>query len=678
MKTTVWLADLTHTGQSIASDSVPAGIGMLAEALHLYVPSLDELRLFKFPENLATAIESETPRILGFSNYVWNYQLSRQLGGIIKTAFPDVVTVMGGPNFPTDETEQKIFFSENNWLDFYVVKEGEKALADLVNALIENRFDPLSVDPCELSNVLALRKGAITASNRLERVQNLNTIPSPYLSGRLDVFLDGRLMPVIQTNRGCPFSCAFCTEGQLFWNKVRKKSSELIAAEIKYIAGCLKELPLSEQRGDLLIADSNFGMFSEDLETCDVIRSVQKDDNYPTYINVATGKNKKERVLEAARRVNGAMKLAGSVQSLDPEVQKNMRRSNISTEQIVSLALQASEIGANTYSEVILALPGDTKEKHVRTLRTLVDADFSTISMYQLMVLPGTEFGEAKVKQQYAMQTRFRVIPRAFGQYHILNYRNNIAEIEEVCIANSTLSYEDYLGCRRLNLIVNIFFNDRIFHETLQTLKWAKLSVFDLLLCIAETRHNDSLERLISSFLRETEGELWTSFEELNNFVADTQNMQKFIDGTIGSNLIFKYKALSLTTHLDGVCEALDRSIEKYVSINRPNCSPLLSLLKETVSYKRLQVKEIFTNEEDVEGIFSFPIHKLAKVLQEHSPESLGSQASKTKIVFQHSTAQRDMILSYKKIFGDDIVGVSRILTRARLTEFYRAPVLAI
>ena len=39
---------------------------------------------------------------------------------------------------------------------------------------------------------------------------DLTLIPSPYLSGRLDQFLDGKLMPVIQTNRGCPFSCTFC------------------------------------------------------------------------------------------------------------------------------------------------------------------------------------------------------------------------------------------------------------------------------------------------------------------------------------------------------------------------------------------------------------------------------------------------------------------------------------
>ena len=34
----------------------------------------------------------------------------------------------------------------------------------------------------------------------------------------------------------------------------------------------------------------------------------------------------KERVLEAAKIVQGAMKLAGSVQSLDPDIQQNIKK----------------------------------------------------------------------------------------------------------------------------------------------------------------------------------------------------------------------------------------------------------------------------------------------------------------------------------------------------------------
>ena len=56
---------------------------------------------------------------------------------------------------------------------------------------------------------------------KIERIMDLSQIPSPYLSNRLDEFLDGKLLPITQTNRGCPFTCTFCTEGQGYWTKVK-------------------------------------------------------------------------------------------------------------------------------------------------------------------------------------------------------------------------------------------------------------------------------------------------------------------------------------------------------------------------------------------------------------------------------------------------------------------------
>ena len=57
------------------------------------------------------------------------------------------------------------------------------------------------------------------SSKKIERVMDLSQIPSPYLSHRLDEFLDGKLLPITQTNRGCPFTCTFCTEGQSYWTR---------------------------------------------------------------------------------------------------------------------------------------------------------------------------------------------------------------------------------------------------------------------------------------------------------------------------------------------------------------------------------------------------------------------------------------------------------------------------
>ena len=173
--------------------------------------------------------------------------------------------------------------------------------------------------------VFISKRGKLKASE-IGRIKDITELPSPYKAGILDEYLDGRLLPTIQTNRGCPFTCTFCTEGQSIWSRITKKKVEVVNAEIDYIYAKMMELEPDKRRYDLLITDSNFGMYPEDIEISKHISKLQKKSGWPKYINVATGKNNKERVLEAAKILNGALSLAGSVQSLDKNILEKIQR----------------------------------------------------------------------------------------------------------------------------------------------------------------------------------------------------------------------------------------------------------------------------------------------------------------------------------------------------------------
>ena len=530
-----------------------------------------------------------------------------------------------------------------------------------------------------LPNIVFINNGNFYHHKKIERILDLTEIPSPYLSGKLDSFMDGKLLPIIQTNRGCPFTCTFCTEGQGYWHKVKAKSSEVVSGEISYIAKKMNSLESSKKRTDFFIADSNFGMYKEDLNTCRALAKEQKKTGYPKYINVTTGKNKQDRILEAAKIVNGAMKITGSVQSLDPEILENVKRKNISSIQIVDMALQSSEIGTHAFSEVILGLPGDTTKKHFSTLKTLVDSAFTSIAMYQLMILPGTELGSKSSKEKYKMKTKFRVVPRCYGTYEVLGKKISVAEIEEICIANNTLSFENYLECRKMNLIIQIFFNDGVFEEILFLLRKLDISVWDWLSKIYANSKNSKFTKfnnLLQDFLDDSERELWTNLEDLIKFTHNPNNINKFIKGELGSNLIFKYKSRSYTLDLENISDIAIFATEQLLIERLGNKSDLSEFIEDLINYKKCQVKDIFKGNPSVKRKFKFDIPKFI-LMKDSITEKINLEKFKYKsnmiLNFKLNQFQIEQLKFYKKLFGITLEGISRTLSRVYVKKFYRS-----
>lgn len=669
----IWLADLTYTQQTIASDVVPAAVGGIGTYIRKHLGAETEIRIFKFPEDLSDAFEKDQPTIMGFSNYIWNARLSYGFAQAIKRKRPEIIVIFGGPNFPIIPHEQEQVLRDHPEIDYYLMKEGEVPFVKVLQELIKVDFNKERFSATACPNVAYINpSGQFCTSPELERISDLADLPSPYLSGDLDPYLDGRLLPVVQTNRGCPFTCTFCTEGQSYWTRVRFKKEDLIQNELTYIAERMNKLPASKKRTDLLIADSNFGMYPDDLKTCRVIATTQKDYEYPKYINVATGKNSKERVLEAARLVNGAMKLAGSVQSLDPEVMKNIKRANISADKIMEMAIRSADIGTNTYSEVILALPGDSKAAHFKTLETLIDSGFNTICMYQLMMLPGTELSMESTREKYKMVTRYRVLPRCFGYYDFLGEKIVTAEIEEICIQNSTLSYADYLDCRRMNMIVNVFYNEGVFAELIPLLQMAHVSPWQWIYRIYSRHYNKDFDAMVAEFVRETENELWLKKDELETFINKPEAMDRYREGELGRNLAFKYKALSITSHFDCVTDVAQKSIIDILTENNAS-EDYLAMAQEIVQFNHCRIKGIFDENQTMEGVFQFDIPLYSSHVTKEGLERY-KLSFPVKFTFANSQEQIDSLQSYISLFGKDSLGLSRILSRVFFKKLMRIP----
>ena len=121
-------------------------------------------------------------------------------------------------------------------VDFYVEKEGEVAFTNLVQSLIDHDFEHEPVNKLDLSSIRAITEhGEFRGGPVLARLEDLSEIPSTCLAGKLDQFFDGKLTPIVQTTRGCPFLCTFCMEANTYYSRKHRKPSEMLREEIEFI-----------------------------------------------------------------------------------------------------------------------------------------------------------------------------------------------------------------------------------------------------------------------------------------------------------------------------------------------------------------------------------------------------------------------------------------------------------
>lgn len=677
-KIRIYLADLTYTQQTIAADVIPQAIGSIASYLHNNFQLEEQIKLFKYPEKLIDCLESSpTPDVIGFSNYIWNFDLSYKFCKIIKDKYPNIITIFGGPNFPIIEEEFKSFLIAHPKIDFYIQKEGEIAFLELIKSIYDLKFNIGKVKKLRKKSVFSISsRNYLNTSETEERITDLDLIPSPYSSGLLDEFFDGKLTPIIQTNRGCPFSCTFCVEGLNYYNKIRTNTLKKLGPEVAYIGKKMEKISKVGGKNDLFIADSNFGMYRGDISFCTELSKSRKDYNWPEYINVATGKNQKERVLEASKIIDGVLRLSGSVQSLDKDVLANVKRANISAEGLMDLALDAKNVGANSYSEIILALPGDTKEKHYSSVKTVIEAGFTNVLLFQLMILPGTELATLETRKKFNMNIKYRVLPRCYGDYELFGKKIVSAEIEEICIGTNTLDFEDYIECRKMHLMVSIFYNDALFYAILKLIRDLDLSAWKWIELLCSTKPSKNLNSLFMSFMDATKSELWDSKDELRKYVSKPGIINKLIDGEIGNNLLFVHKTRAINDYSDSIAEFVEEVTIKFFKESGNFNLEFQTFIKDSVKYHLLSMKNLFKNKDEIPcGKFVYDIESFINSNTTSLQQILNFRYNETrKIKFVHNETQKDIIERFILLFGSSDVAIGRILTKVHTKKIMRKP----
>ena len=145
---------------------------------------------------------------------------TKELAEIYKKAKPDGKVIVGGPHvtFAPEETLE--------WADIVVRHEGDKTLVELLEKLRKGK--PLQ-DVKGISYKINDKVVNHECRDLLSK-EELSVLPLPDYS-----MYPKKMTGIINTSRGCPYACNFCSVTQFYGSKYRRKSNERILEELSSI-----------------------------------------------------------------------------------------------------------------------------------------------------------------------------------------------------------------------------------------------------------------------------------------------------------------------------------------------------------------------------------------------------------------------------------------------------------
>jgi radical SAM superfamily enzyme YgiQ (UPF0313 family) len=389
--------------------------------------------------------------VVGFSIYTWNNCISLEIARRLKELNPEVIIVFGGPNVPP---HSETFLRQNPFIDIAIHGEGERSFL----ALLE-QYPNIDKGSIKGSRFIGI-EGNYCSTAQAHRIDNLDEIPSPYLTGVFDRLITEypkeNWIGLLETNRGCPFQCSFCEWSSATSGKVRKFDIARVLNEIDWFSN--KRIKM------IFCCDANFGMFNRDVKIATYVAAKKKASVFPDMFYVHTTKNATNRtyamlkILSDARLSMGGICL--SMQSLDYETLVNIKRDNISLDTYFDLQQQFNQDRVATYCDLILGLPGETYNSFVDGINRLIESgQHDLIKFYNLSILPNAQMGDPSYRKRYGMEiVRTRIV---IPGTHTDN-EDDVGEFHDIVISTASMPAPEWRRARVFGWMTTLLHFDKL------------------------------------------------------------------------------------------------------------------------------------------------------------------------------------------------------------------------
>jgi len=345
---------------------------------------------FKAKSYFTEYIEKNHFDVIGFSCMVFQYSEMLELAKIAKHILPNVKTVLGGYH-ATVACDEILQSKDMDYFDFVVRGEGEVTFKRLIEAIHDGTG-------CEDIPGVSLKKEGQIIHNPVDELINLDELRIPDRDSRAVKNRAFRIFQyqgdVVETTRGCTFTCNYCTITKMYGRSYRKYNVDRILRDIKDAR--------DHGARAIFFTDDNIVLNKVHFEElCNgIIDSGLSGMKYITQASVQ-GFSRNPHLPELMERAGFEWVFLGIESDTDDDLKffsKDNQFNTGETEAVVK-ALQAN--GMFVFGGFIIGNPSDDRESLWQTYEYTKKIGVDAALFFTLTPYPGTKLREELLKGNY-------------------------------------------------------------------------------------------------------------------------------------------------------------------------------------------------------------------------------------------------------------------------------------
>lgn len=408
----------------------------VGDALRPYV-ELAEYTINWRMQDILAELYKKKPEVIGFSCYIWNWDMIRSLLSELPKVLPETEIWLGGPevSFHADA-----LLREYTQVKGIMLGEGEAVFRDLLSYYVYR-----DRRPGEIAG-LCLREGYTPCRDLID----MNDIPFPY-TGQEDF---SRHIVYYETSRGCPYRCSYCLSA--VDKKVRFRRMETVRKELQFF--------LDHKVPQVKFVDRTFNCNHE--HAMGIWQYLKEHDNGVTnfHFEISADILREEEIVLLNQLRPGLVQLEIGVQSVNPETLKAVGR----------------VMDVDRLERIVAAIGrGGNIHQHLDLIAGLPYEDYASFrksfDRVYAMRPQQLQLGFLKVLKGSPMEEKAR-------EYGIRYLENPPYEL----LFSKWLGYEEVLRLKRIEEVLELYYNSNQFTHTLLFLEKAFESPFVLYEALAD------------------------------------------------------------------------------------------------------------------------------------------------------------------------------------------------